>query len=514
MKHGVLAAACLLVLSGCVPQTARAGGGQVEITVVDSDTGRPIACRMHLKSSTGRPRKPARMPFWHDHFVFPGKVLLKLPMGNYTFELERGPEYVVRSGHFRIDNFADDAKQVDMRRFVDMSSHGWWSGDTYVRRPVRDIPLLMEADDLHVAQVITWWNGKSDWTTDPLPKDPLVCFQDNRCYHQMAGGQSKSGTTLLYFNLPAPLRLANSATPIDADGEYPPSIQYTLQAKRDPTAWVELSKPFWWDLPMLVAAGQVDSIQLAHSHLCRETVVADEDDGKPRDKQRYPGLRGNARWSQEIYFKLLDCGLRISPTAGSGSGVSPNPVGYNRVYVHLDGQFSYREWFRNLRAGRIVVTNGPLLRPEVHGQLPGHVFHAAAGEQLELEIGLTLSTRQPISYLELIKDGKVEHSLRFEEYAISGRLPKLQFKHSGWFLVRAVTDLPNTYRFAMTGPYYVHFDYRPRISKQSAQFFLDWVYERARQIKLNDPTRQREVLQYHRKARDFWLDLVSRANAD
>ena len=41
-----------------------------------------------------------------------------------------------------------------------MAADGWWSGDLDVRRPVRDIELLMEADDLHVAEVITWRNDK------------------------------------------------------------------------------------------------------------------------------------------------------------------------------------------------------------------------------------------------------------------------------------------------------------------------------------------------------------------
>ena len=107
--------------------------------------------------------------------------------------------------------------------------------------------------------------------------------------------------------------------------------------------------------------------------------------------------------------------------------------------------------------------------------MPGHVFQEPEGRPAEFEIGLTLSTREPIHYLEIIKDGKVEHEVRFDEYAKSGRLPKVRFDRSGWFLVRAVTDLPKTYRFAMTGPYYVEIGATPRISKRSAQFFLDWV---------------------------------------
>ncbi len=498
----------LVLLSDFALCSARADTGQLRLGVVDRQTGQPIACRMHLRNAAGRPRKPRNLPFWEDHFVFPGEVTLTLPLGEYFFELERGPEYVQRSGRFTINRFADDSKEVDMRRFVDMSSHGWWSGDLDVRRPVREIELLMTADDLHVAPVVTWWNHKNDWRGKPAPEDLLVRFDGDRYCHVMAGGHTWPGGALLYFNLPAPLRL-----PITSR-EHPPPILILDQARENAGVWVDLTKPFWWDLPMLVAHDQVDSIQVVHSHLCREKVIGNEGSGKARDKSRYPGVHGNAQWSQAIYFHLLNCGLQIPPTAGSGSGAAPNPVGYNRVYVHVDGEFTYEKWWENLRAGRVVVTNGPLLRPTVHGQLPGYVFRAERGDQLEFEIGLTLSTRKTISYLELIKDGRVEHAVRFDEYATSGRLPKLRFDRSGWFLIRAETDLAKTYRFAMTGPYYVQIGYQPRISRRSAQFFLDWVDERARQIKLDDPAQQAAVLQYHREAREFWQDLLSRANAE
>jgi hypothetical protein len=77
-----------------------------------------------------------------------------------------------------------------------------------------------------------------------------------------------------------------------------------------------------------------------------------------------------------------------------------------------------------------------------------------------------------------------------------------------------VTDVQPTYRYAMTGPYYVEADYKPRISRKAVKFFLDWVYERARQIELSDPKQRQEVLEYHRKARDFWQDLAGKATVD
>ena len=107
---------------------------------------------------------------------------------------------------------------------------------------------------------------------------------------------------------------------------------------------------------------------------------------------------------------------------------------------------------------------------------------------------MTLTTREPISYLEIVQDGLVRNTIRFEDYVKDGRLPPLHFKQSGWFLLRAVAEISDTYRFAMTGPYYVEFGNKPRISKKSAQFFLDWVYERARQIRIDDPQQRQEVM--------------------
>jgi hypothetical protein len=495
---------------------ARGATGQLDLTVLDKDTGKPVACRMHLVGpNNNKPRRVEKAPFWQDHFVFPGHILLKLPLGNYSFVIERGLEYLDQNGHFTFEAFADDSKQIELHRFVDMAAEGWWSGDLDVRRPAADIELLMSADDLHVAEVISLPNLKkgaaSERSETPVPvstKQALVRFDGNRYYNLMTGSVSRAGGEALFFHLPAPLK-----TP-DEQGEYPPLAKFINDAKEKEDVWVDLTRPFYWDLPLLLALGQVDSIQIAHSDICRDTVIPHETGGKPRDKVHYPNPYGNPLWSQFIYFQVLECGLRIPPSAGSSSGVAPNPVGYNRMYVHVDGDFTYEKWWQSFRAGQVVITNGPLMRPTVDGELPGHVFQAEAGGQFDFEIGLTLSTRDPISYLEIIKNGQVDQSIRFDDYAKSGKLPNLHFDRSGWFLLRAITDVGKTYRFAMTAPYYVEIGYKPRVSKKAAQFFLDWVYERAKQIHLDDPQQQRELIELHRKARDFWQDMLSKANAE
>ena len=118
-----------------------------------------------------------------------------------------------------------------------------------------------------------------------------------------------------------------------------------------------------------------------------------------------------------------------------------NPVGYNRVYVHCGDTLTYDAWWEGLRAGRVVVTNGPLLRPRVNGELPGHVFRAARGETMELTVQLNLAVRDRVDYLEVVQNGKVVQEVRLDEYRDRrGKLPPVTFDASGWLLVRAVTD--------------------------------------------------------------------------
>jgi TolB protein len=183
--------------------------------------------------------------------------------------------------------------------------------------------------------------------------------------------------------------------------------------------------------------------------------------------------------------------------------------------VYLGPDLDHARWWQGLRAGRSFVTNGPLLRVQAAGQLPGHVFTGPAGKDISLEITARLTSHDPIAFLEVIKDGEVERKVSFKEWSRTGTLGTLRFQTSGWFLVRAIADNPRTFRFASTAPYCVEVGATARrISKGSAQFFLDWTRERARRIRLEDPEQRREVLDYHTRAEKFWQDLAARATAE
>jgi hypothetical protein len=211
---------------------------------------------------------------------------------------------------------------------------------------------------------------------------------------------------------------------------------------------------------------------------------------------------------------VLNASLRVPPSAGSASGVLPNPVGYNRVYVHLDKELTYADWWQGLRVGRCFVTNGPLLRVKAGGRLPGAVF-TAAGSEITLDLKAELTTQDPIRFVEIVKNGRVEQQVPVETVLKTGSLGTIAFKESGWFLVRAIADNEKTFRFESTAPFYVEIGgTKERISKASAEFFLAWVRERMARVKLEDLGQRKEVLHYHVLAEQFWQERVAKANAN
>ena len=389
---------------------------------------------------------------------------------------------------------------------------GWYSGDVHVHRPMDDIPLLMQAEDLDIAPVITWWNQQNLWADRELPATTLTQFDGHRFYDVMAGEDERGGGALLYFGLKRPLEITQ------AEREFPSPLTYAAMARAaNPEVWIDIEKPFWWDAPVWLASGMTRTIGIANNHMCRSRMYENEAWGKPRDTERLPNPRGNGYWTQEIYYHALNCGLRLPPSAGSASGVLPNPVGYNRVYVQVDGELTWEKWWDGLAAGRSFVTNGPLLLCRANRKLPGHTFELPQTGSREIAISLDLTSLDHVPAVEIIQNGAVVQTIATTDAREQHLSASLTFSEPGWFLVRAITDRLETFRFASTAPYYVAVkDAPPRISRTSAEFFAAWVAERAERVRraLPDPEQARAVLAFHDDAARFWADVLERANAD
>lgn len=468
-----------------------------------------LPCRVHLSDHLGQPQRAPGLPFFRDHFVCAGTVDLELQPGIYRYTVERGPEYRRRSGKVELVAEKNTEVNVTLARWIDLATRGWWSGETHVHRPLEELGLLLRAEDLHVAPVLTVWNRRNLWRGRSLPEQLSVEVEPTRVYHVLACEDERRGGALLYFNLGQPLDLRTD-TP-----EYPSPVTHLREALEQRDAWVEIEKPFWWDVPTWVATGKIRSLGLANNHMCRSTMYANEAWGRPRDEKRLPPPRGNGFYTQEIYYRLLNCGFRIPPSAGSASGVLPNPVGYNRVYVHLDGPFSYEAWWKGLAAGRSFVTNGPVLLVEANGRLPGETFRSPGGTSLEVRLDVRVGGNDPLEALEVVRDGRVVERIGGEEVESWTRPWPLVFKESGWFLIRAITRVPETFRFASTAPFYVEIGgERSTVRRADVEYFLGWIDERIETLQsskspdLAEPGRRESVLAPHREARRVFAKLL------
>jgi len=482
--------------------------GTLSLLVTEKEKSEALPCRVHLKNASGKFVEAPGLPYWKNHFSCNGKVELKLPAGTYTYSIERGPEYTAAKGTVEIKDATPAQLKLEIERITDMAADGWWSGEMHVHRPMEEAELLMQAEDLHIAHFITWWNAANPWAKASTPPDGVpVKFGANYFYDRFGGEDEREGGALLFLNLHRTINVQ------DALDHYPPSNNYAKQARKlKKDVWIDAEKPYWWDFPLWIAESSVDTVGIANNHMQQFGMLDNESRGKPRDLERYPDKHGNGLWTQDIYYHLLNCGIHMPPSAGSASGVLWNPVGYNRIYANLDGEFTYEKWHEAVLAGRTFVTNGPLLICKADDKFPGHVFRADPKKTIPLNIRLHSSDR--IRVIEVIQNGEIIHSVPCEGTLQS--LPNIALK-PGWFLVRCIADVPETFRFASTAPYYVEAaDGKPVISRTSAQFFLDWCKEReARYKAIPEATdaQKNETLELWKKADAFWADKVLQANA-
>ena len=74
-----------------------------------------------------------------------------------------------------------------LERLVDLAEEGWISGELHIHRPLRDVPLLIQASDLHVGPVISWWNQQNSWKERQKPEYLWKEFAPKRFSFLMGG---------------------------------------------------------------------------------------------------------------------------------------------------------------------------------------------------------------------------------------------------------------------------------------------------------------------------------------
>jgi len=107
------------------------------------------------------------------------------------------------------------------------------------------------------------------------------------------------------------------------------------------------------------------------------------------------------------------------------------------------------------------------------------------------------------------------HDGQIHPMEMGDRAKTVTFQKSGWFLVRAIADVTNTFRFASTAPWYVEINNQPStVRRESAQFFVDWSRQRIEHLTSTNLTdlQREEVLGPWKQAEQFWRNKLAGAS--
>lgn len=163
----------------------------------------------------------------------------------------------------------------------------------------------------------------------------------------------------------------------------------------------------------------------------------------------------------DLWYRLLNTGIQIPLVGGSGKTSNCQALGGVRTYARMKAgeEFSLRSWIEAVRAGRTVVTNGPLISFTVDEADPGSRIELAAPGSLQ--ITATATGAWPLDRLEIVANGEVVAEIESAGRAFSTILEtELQLPEGGWIAARCQGSTP-LHDYAHTSPVYVCTDGKP-----------------------------------------------------
>jgi hypothetical protein len=494
------------LLAAVTMSAAQAGRFRLNVRCADP-------ARFYLDDNAGKAWTPTGAIVYlqrgERHFVTRQGFTIDLPSGSYTLVAERGPEYRPFRTTIEGREGKDVSLQVALNRWRSMNAQGWYSGDLHNHRRAEDMPLLLLAEDLNLAPTLSDWVWDDRERSAPAPTGDAIRRVDASHAFSVLDKEIerlKSG--------PGAIDLLGLRSRIPFDGYllHPTNDVFARQAHAQ-GAWVDAEKIVWRDAAALVALGHVDFAGIVYNHFNRQDVELETDAWGmiPKWRPEFRTSAGMPLWAMEVYYRFLNCGFRLPVSAGSASGVKAAPLGYNRVYVRLDGPFDYHAWFRALKAGRSFATNGPMLFLTVDGKEPGAVLRLQEKGR-RVRIHAEVASQKPMDRMEVIFKGRIVRTVKG-----AGELT-LDFDYdateSGWFAVRAFEKPDHTVRFAHTSPVYVEAGGKSGVVQDDAGFFLAWIDRETAFYKelpgFREPAHREAMLALFTSARELYASLAGR----
>jgi len=350
-----------------------------EVTLrVHDETGEPTTASFLIRDQQNRVY-PALSKRLAPDFSFHSQIYradgekLKLPSGNYSIELMRGPESIAKKSTHRID---DTTRELSFQteRWIDPAKFGWWSGDHHIHaagcahyvKPTEgvlaeDMIRHCKGEDLKIGANLTWgpcFDFQKQFfcgAVDKVSQYPYLLRYDI----EVSGfGSHQSGHLVL-------LRLKDQMYPGGDSSKHWPTLGLnTLKWAKKQGA---VTGPAHSGNGIQVPGRELPSYTVPkYDGIGANEFIVDITHEVPGpDGGSVPAIDFTSTVDTDPYAELnmwyhsLNAGFRVR-----ASGETDFPciygerVGIGRSYVKLDGKLTYDDWCEGVRLGRTYVSDG------------------------------------------------------------------------------------------------------------------------------------------------------------
>jgi hypothetical protein len=504
--------------SAAFPQIEPVPPARVWVSLRD-ERGQPTAARIYIRTSDGKFLAPTRAlareigrtkeVFFHAK----GAFQVEVTAGECSLEAVKGFEFTPAAKTLRLEPGQLVHVGFVLRRWIDMPSIGWHSGDVHMHpnhvhygayMTMPDCLLYAEAEDIRVANLLIS-SAQSPHVFDTEYFSGGVPESISTSESMLVVQEEFRNTSAMYGHMPLlgikklvePFFTGEPNSPNWED--YPPNHTIARKAKDQGGAVcythpaqkpeIPVGPHLAREFPIDLALGVVDALDVLGN--------------------------GNEEGACWMYYRVLNCGLKCAASSGSDSrmDVMRHAVsGGGKVYVQMSDPLTYESWVTSYKAGRTFVTNGPMLFLDVDGKPPGSELNLPAPAHVKVRARAVSTV--PMSNIALVVNGKVVASAQPSGEGKQAEIvEKIELQRSSWIAARVDGDghrfIVNDPRvFAHTSPVYCYVGGKSITSAEDARIVVSWI-DRLIQDVVSSPRfateeRRQEVVTLFRRGRDHF----------
>ncbi|MFC1735542.1 CehA/McbA family metallohydrolase [Candidatus Hydrogenedentota bacterium] len=493
--------------------------GRIKVNIVDGDTKKPTETTIGVYPAGGRALPPDFVPYHLSRRTAPfryglgakaprddprcavikGVVDMPVLPGSCRILAVKGVEYRVIDETFDVPAGETVEKTFTLRRFVDMPSRNWYSGDDHchiARRPEIDgeIIELLSAVDVRFTNIVQMGDQEGLYF---LQKEWGEASRYKRGDYMMAAGHEDPRTTwrghTLMYNLKGTIH--------DRDTYY------------------------LYEDAFEEARAQGGLTGYAHS-LSRYGADVGAAISVPLDLVDFIELEGAGNYHRNGVYHLWNLGFKLSLTSGADFPYGQIP-GARRFFSYIEGEPTFDKHLAAIKNGNTFTSNGgAFIEMRVNRQVPGSTISLEKDGYVDVELEASINPDfDTIDTVEIVQHGKVIETLTPEKPGDSSVTfrKRIKFDGSCWIAGRVLgkkfKDDPQKGRryssCAHTSPFYIEvagqrFWERANLEKEFARANgnLDRVTKHVKRTDTPLMDKQRDrLLDYIKQARKVYSEM-------